>query len=268
MKKPVALQLGGIDPSLLADCAAKAEQLGFAEINLNLGCPSDKVQKGNFGACLMSSPREVAMAFTAMKKRVNIPVTAKTRIGIDQMDSYAFFKSFITELVNAGVDKIIVHARKAWLTGLNPKQNRSIPPLHYDFVYQIKEDFPHIPFVINGQINSIHEAQNHLTKVDGIMVGRLACQNPYAIASLHSALYLTIQSLPDFKCYNFTLKRCSKQIMTSSGKLLKPILNMAHGLPSARQWKETLTSLQKKALGIKEFTNELMIAVRYFEHFE
>ena len=139
---PVALQLGGSEPKALTAAAKQAEDAGFSEINLNLGCPSSRVLAGNFGASLMRDPKQVASCITAIKQAVSIPVTAKTRIGIDQEDSYAFFESFVNTLVNAGCDKLIVHARKAWLSGLNPKQNRTIPPLHYDYVHRIKKTLP------------------------------------------------------------------------------------------------------------------------------
>lgn len=247
IEKPLALQLGGSDPNGLAECARLAEQQGFSEVNLNLGCPSDKVQAGRFGACLMAEPKHVAQCITALKKAVKIPVTAKTRIGIDTQDSYAFFSAFAHELVDAGCDKLIVHARKAWLHGLNPKQNRTIPPLHYDYVYRIKQEFPELPVIINGNINTINEISSHLLQVDGVMLGRLVCQNPYALAGIHHALYpdspKVTRSAVLFNYWEYV------QIMRASNVpmslLLKPILNMAYAMPGARVWKEQLATVQR-----------------------
>ena len=247
MEHPLALQLGGSDKNALVECAKIAEQQGFAEVNLNLGCPSDRVQAGRFGACLMSEPGHVADCIAAMKHAVQIPVTAKTRIGIDQQDSYDFFAAFVRDLMNAGCDKLIVHARKAWLHGLNPKQNRTIPPLHYDYVYRIKQVLPLIPVIINGNINDIEDIKKHLEQVDGVMLGRLACQNPYAIATIHHALYPQIPLsnrtvlLESYVAYMQSVRE--KNVPMSL--LLKPIFNLAHGLPGARAWKAQLMIIQQ-----------------------
>lgn len=251
MEHPLALQLGGADKKALVFCAQIAEQHGFSEVNLNLGCPSDRVQAGRFGACLMAEPEHVAECINAMKQAVGIPVTAKTRIGIDTLDSYEFFAAFVHRLVDAGCDKIIVHARKAWLHGLNPKQNRTIPPLHYDYVYKIKQELPSIPVVINGGINELEDIQEHLKHVDGVMLGRLACQNPYAIATIHHALYPEIplldRSLVLENYIDYALPMQEKGVPLSL--LLKPIFGLAHGLPGARMWKNQLMNLQQsKAL--------------------
>ncbi|HVT62019.1 MAG TPA: tRNA dihydrouridine(20/20a) synthase DusA, partial [Legionellaceae bacterium] len=186
---PLALQLGGADLENLIVAALQAQDLGYSEINLNLGCPSDRVQSGRFGACLMKEPAHVALIIRKLKQTLHIPITAKTRIGIDHQDDYAFFSNFIHQLADAGCDKFIIHARKAWLNGLSPKQNRTIPPINYEYVYQIKADFPHLPFVINGNIKATFEIDAHMQKVDGIMLARLACDNPYAIAKIHQHLY-------------------------------------------------------------------------------
>ncbi len=224
-----------------------AEEKGFAEVNLNLGCPSDKVQAGRFGACLMAEPEQVADCISAMKNAVSIPVTAKTRIGIDQQDSYDFFAAFAHRLIDAGCDKLIVHARKAWLHGLNPKQNRTIPPLHYEFVYKIKEEMPTIPVVINGNINTANEIKSHLQQVDGVMLGRLACQNPYALAAIHHQFY---PELPQparsaiWRDYIVYIHRQFERGVPLS-LLLKPVFNLAHGLPHAKSWKERLVQAQQ-----------------------
>ena len=247
METPLALQLGGADTDGLVQCAQLAEEQGFSEVNLNLGCPSDRVQAGRFGACLMAEPNQVADCIAALKRAVTIPVTAKTRIGIDTQDSYEFFSAFAHRLVDAGCDKLIVHARKAWLHGLNPKQNRTIPPLHYEYVYRIKQDFPSIPIVINGNINTLDEINAHLLQVNGVMLGRLVSQNPYALASIHHALYPLVplltrgEVLQDYLAYVTSVH--SNGVPMSL--LLKPILNMAHGMPGARVWKEKLGLVQR-----------------------
>lgn len=257
METPLALQLGGSDRQALVAAAQLAEHQGYHEVNLNLGCPSDRVQAGRFGACLMAEPEHVADCIRAMKDSVAISVTAKTRIGIDNEDSYAFFSDFAHHLIEAGCDKLIVHARKAWLHGLNPKQNRTIPPVQYDYVYKIKQDLPTIPVVINGNITTIDEITTHLQHVDGVMLGRLACQNPYAIATIHHALYPDVPLLSRgelLRKYIAYIHSLEKRVPMSL--LLKPLFNMAHGLEGARHWKQLLMSVQRS-----ESTSELLEAV-------
>lgn len=186
---PVALQLGGSDPKALAQCAKLAEERGYDEINLNVGCPSDRVQNGAFGACLMGNAALVADCIAAMKSEVNIPVTVKTRIGIDDLDSYLFLTDFIETVAQAGCEEFIVHARKAWLSGLSPKENRDIPPLDYERVYQLKRDFPHLWIAINGGIKTLDEMKQHLQYVDGVMVGREAYQNPSILGYVDHMLF-------------------------------------------------------------------------------
>ncbi|KGQ41367.1 tRNA dihydrouridine(20/20a) synthase DusA [Gallibacterium anatis] len=186
---PLALQLGGSDPQQLADCAALAEQRGYSEVNLNVGCPSDRVQNGFFGACLMAKADLVAQCIDAMQQRINIPVTVKTRIGIDDLDSYEFLCDFVEKVSAVGCQDFIIHARKAWLSGLSPKENREIPPLDYTRVYQLKRDFPQLKIAINGGIKTIEEIQQHLQYVDGVMVGREAYQNPQLLGYIDQALF-------------------------------------------------------------------------------
>ncbi|SPY38378.1 tRNA dihydrouridine(20/20a) synthase DusA [Pasteurella canis] len=188
-ENPVALQLGGSDPSQLAQCAKMAEMRGYHEINLNVGCPSDRVQNGMFGACLMAKADLVAHCVKAMQAVVNIPITVKTRIGIDKFDSYEFLCDFVQKIHDAGCQEFIIHARKAWLSGLSPKENREIPPLNYERVYQLKRDFPHLLISINGGIKTIDEIQQHLKYVDGVMVGREAYQNPSLLGYIDQALF-------------------------------------------------------------------------------
>jgi tRNA-dihydrouridine synthase A len=259
VEHPLALQLGGSDKVALAESAIKAEQEGYDEVNLNLGCPSDKVQAGRFGACLMKEPEQVVECIRALKKAVSIPVTSKTRIGIDHDDSYEFFRSFALRLVDAGSDKLIVHARKAWLHGLNPKQNRTIPPVKYDYVYRIKQELPQIPVIINGNITSLSEIKNHLENVDGVMLGRMACDNAYQITLIHHALY------PDAPLYSrgHLLEKYIKHLLNEYEQgaplsiLIKPIFSLAHGIPGASQWKKKLMLLlqTKNILLLDELTH-------------
>ncbi len=186
---PVALQLGGSDPHELAGAAKIGEDFGYDEINLNVGCPSDRVQDGRFGACLMAEPGLVAEGVHAMKQAVRIPVTVKCRIGIDDQDPEEALDKLARHVVAAGTDALIVHARKAWLKGLSPKENRDIPPLDYDRVYRLKASLPKLPVIINGGITSIAEARRHLAHVDGVMLGRAAYQDPWRLLSVDSELF-------------------------------------------------------------------------------
>ncbi len=188
-EQPLALQLGGSAPERLAEAASIGESYGYDEINLNVGCPSDRVQGGHFGACLMASPDLVARCVAAMRARVRIPVTVKCRIGIDQQDSEADLEHFIATVAGAGCSTFIVHARKAWLQGLSPKENREIPPLDYDRVYRLKLAHPELVIVINGGIETLAEAEQHLQHVDGVMLGRAAYQTPYMLADVDRRLF-------------------------------------------------------------------------------
>ena len=186
---PVALQLGGSDPQELAESARIGEQYGYDEINLNCGCPSDRVQSGRFGACLMGEPALVARCVAAMRAAVGIPVTVKCRIGIDDRDSYEELHDFVQQIRDAGTQVLVVHARKAILQGLSPKENRDIPPLVYPTVYRLKEDFPDLPIVINGGIATLGQCREHLLQVDGVMLGRAAYHEPWLMAAVDAALF-------------------------------------------------------------------------------
>jgi len=188
-EKPLGLQIGGDNPKELGACARIAEDLGFDEVNLNVGCPSERVQNGNFGACLMTAPEIVAEAVHAMKQSTHLPITVKHRIGVDDQDDYEFLYRFVRIVSKAGCDRFIIHARKAWLKGLSPKANRTIPPLRYDFVYQLKKDFPHLNIVVNGGIHSIEDMRHHLKFVDGVMVGRAAYENPFLFSLVDQVFY-------------------------------------------------------------------------------
>ena len=186
---PVALQLGGSDPKAMATCAKMAEDCGYDEVNINVGCPSDRVQNGAFGACLMAEPELVAENVVAMQAAVDIPVTVKNRIAIDEMEEEATLRRFLSIVSEAGCKTFLVHARKAWLKGLSPKQNRDVPPLNYELVYQMKREFPQLEIIINGGIKTLEESAEHLAHVDGVMVGREAYHNPYLMTEVDERVY-------------------------------------------------------------------------------
>lgn len=240
---PLALQLGGSDPAELAECSRIAADAEFDEINLNVGCPSDRVQSGRFGACLMAEPALVADCVAAMRAVVDVPVTVKCRIGIDDMDAYDQFERFVRTIAAAGSDTFIVHARKAWLQGLSPKQNREIPPLKYDFVYRLKQTLPQLNVVLNGGVNSIGQVRSHLEHVDGVMLGREAYHNPYMLAEA-DALYGDERE-PEARetVARFYMEYIDAQI--ALGSRPQQMLRHVHGLfksqPGSRYWKRHLS---------------------------
>ncbi|TGL20163.1 tRNA dihydrouridine(20/20a) synthase DusA [Leptospira yanagawae] len=241
---PVALQLGGDSPSSLAECAKIGENYGYDEINLNVGCPSDKVQSGSFGACLMRDPELVAEMVSSCKTKVKIPVTVKHRIGVNGKESYEDLHHFVSKIKEAGVDQIIVHARIAILEGLSPKENRTIPPLRYDDVYRLKNDFPNLPITINGGIKTHPEITDHLTKVDGVMVGRAAYDNPFLFADVDS-LYFGSKEKP--RTRESVLQEMIPYLRSfrlDGGKVhhvLRHILGLYHGEPGAKIFRKFLT---------------------------
>jgi tRNA-dihydrouridine synthase A len=186
---PLALQIGGSDPAELSSCAFIAEDYGYDEVNLNVGCPSDRVQSGKFGACLMAEPELVAECINKMQQNISIPVTIKTRLGIDDLDSYEQLAAFIQQTSTAGCTTFIIHARKAWLNGLSPKENREVPPLEYEKVYQLKQDFPHLEIIINGGFTTLEQIHEQYSHVDGVMIGRAAYQNPYLLTEVDHLIY-------------------------------------------------------------------------------
>lgn len=188
-EQPIALQLGGSDPVALARCAKLAEQWGYDEVNLNVGCPSERVQEGSFGACLMAEPQLVADCVKAMRDVVSIPVTVKHRIGIDKVEEYDYLRNFVEVVAAAGCETFIVHARNAILKGLSPKQNREVPPLKYDYVYQLKRERPELEIIINGGITTLEQTDEHLRQVDGVMIGREAYHNPYLLVDADRRYY-------------------------------------------------------------------------------
>ena len=241
---PVSLQLGGSDVNDLAVCAKIAEDLGYAEINLNVGCPSDRVQKGRFGACLMREPELVAECFSAMHQAVEIPVTIKSRIGVDDEDSFEHFMGFIETVKSVGCKTFIIHARKAILKGLSPKQNRTVPPLKYDFPYKLKKIHPELEIVINGGIDTVEATVNQLQRVDGVMVGRAFWNAPWLIREIHDAIGLGKQLLSRDEVLLSYIDYC--QSMLDQGLnlhwLIRPILGLYHGLPGNKKWKSYLVT--------------------------
>ena len=251
---PVALQLGGSDPKDLARCARWAQEWGYDEVNINCGCPSDRVQSGMFGACLMGKPNLVADCVKAMMDSCDIPVTVKHRIGIDHMESYEQLLAFIEPVAAAGCSVFIVHARKAWLQGLSPKENREIPPLNYPWVYQLKKDFPHLTIVVNGGIQTIEECQDHLEHVDGVMLGREAYQNPWMLAQVDEALFGMDSPLKSRDDVIAELVPFAEQHLAQGGQLnhiTRHILGLYQGIPGARKFRRHLSeNAYKKEAGI------------------
>ncbi|MBB3121024.1 tRNA dihydrouridine(20/20a) synthase DusA [Pseudoduganella violacea] len=253
---PVALQLGGSDPADLATSAKLGQQWGYDEINLNCGCPSERVQKGAFGACLMAEPQLVADCVKAMRDAVTIDVTVKHRIGIDQSESYDFVRDFVGTVADAGCTTFVVHARNAILKGLSPKENREIPPLKYDFAYRLKRDFPDFEIIINGGIKTEAEIDLHLQHVDGVMLGREAYHNPYLMATFDQRYYgadTPVKSREDV--LRAMIPYISAQLAKDGGKGLKlntitrHMLGLMQGLPGARQFRQTLSDARQLAAG-------------------
>lgn len=241
---PLALQLGGSDPAALAQCAVIGAGYGYDQINLNVGCPSDRVQNGRFGACLMAEPQLVADCVAAMRDAVPIPVTVKSRIGIDDRDSYAELTEFIATVANAGCKTFIVHARKAWLSGLSPKENREIPPLRYDVVLQLKQDFPQLEIVINGGINSLDTAEALLDQVDGVMLGREVYHNPYLLAEVDARIFHDPQPLPSRRQVVIGMQDYIERQLESGQRLhniTRHMLGLFHGADGARAWRRHLS---------------------------
>jgi tRNA-dihydrouridine synthase A len=240
---PVALQLGGSHPDDLAASARIGEDFGYDEINLNVGCPSDRVKDGRFGACLMAEPDLVAEGVHAMKLAVSVPVTVKCRIGIDDQDPEAGLDSFARKVVAAGVDALIVHARKAWLQGLSPKENRNIPPLDYDRVYRLKASFPDLPVIINGGIGGISEAKQHLAHVDGVMLGRAAYQEPWHLLDVDSELFGEIAPHATMKHALEAMIPYIEDQLASGTRLhsiTRHLVGAFHGVPGARAFRRHL----------------------------
>ncbi len=241
---PLALQLGGSDADELAQCAVLAEQWGYDEVNLNCGCPSDRVQNRMIGACLMEHPETVADAYQAMQDKVDIEVTIKHRIGIDNMDDYEGMVNFIRPIAARGCKTFIVHARKAWLQGLSPKENREVPPLQYPFVYRLKQEFPELTIVINGGIKTLNDTLAHLEQVDGVMIGREAYSNPYLLAKADQQLFGDNHPIPSrIAIAEQYTAYCIRQIEQGSrlNHLSRHILGLFHGEPGGRSFRRHIS---------------------------
>ena len=244
VEHPVALQLGGSDPEQLARCSVIGEEWGYDEINLNLGCPSDRVQSGRFGACLMAEPKLVAECVSAMQEGLSVPVSVKQRIGIDDLDSYQQLCDFVGTIAATGCRIFIVHARKAWLQGLSPKENREIPPLRYEVVHQLKRDFPQLDIVINGGIETLAQCQAQLELVDGVMVGRAAYHNPWLLADADRLLFGDPSPPPSRQqVVQQLLPFVDRELQagTPLNRITRHILGLFHGQPGARAWRRTLS---------------------------
>ncbi|MBC7608358.1 MAG: tRNA dihydrouridine(20/20a) synthase DusA [Polaromonas sp.] len=249
---PVALQLGGSEPQDVAHCAKLGEQWGYDEINLNCGCPSERVQRGTFGACLMAEPQLVADCVKAMVEVVSVPVTVKHRIGIDKLESYEFVRDFVGAVSLAGCNTFIVHARAAWLKGLSPKENREVPPLRYALVHRLKQDFPHLSIVINGGITTNAQITEQLQQLDGVMLGREAYHNPWLMASWDADFFGTAPSsqtretveaqMCDYMAREFAEHR------TPHSAIARHMLGLRHGLPGSRRWRQVWSDHRLKGL--------------------
>ncbi|MEO0375066.1 MAG: tRNA dihydrouridine(20/20a) synthase DusA [Cyanobacteria bacterium P01_A01_bin.17] len=251
-EKPLSLQVGGDDPNDLSTCAQIAEDMGYDEINLNVGCPSGRVQAGNFGACLMLQPQRVADCVAAMRQVTTLPVTVKHRIGVDSCDRYEDLAHFVQVVAAAGCQRFTVHARKAWLQGLSPKENRNVPLLRYEDVYRLKRDFPHLWIEINGGITSLEQVQDHLQAVDAVMIGRAAYDTPYLLATADQEIGcqasfptarrdIAVAMLPYIE--HWTRKGLKLNAIT------RHMLQLYHGQPGSRTWKRYLTENSRAGAG-------------------
>ncbi|MDN3614901.1 tRNA dihydrouridine(20/20a) synthase DusA [Vibrio gallaecicus] len=253
---PIALQLGGSNPVDLAACAKLAAERGYDEVNLNVGCPSDRVQNGRFGACLMAEPELVADCVSAMKEVADIPITVKTRIGIDDLDSYEFLTQFISTVYEkGGCEQFTIHARKAWLSGLSPKENREIPPLDYERAYQIKKDFPELVIALNGGITTLEDSKEHLKHLDGVMIGREAYHSPFILAEVDQQIFgldtpIKKRSQVVEEMYPYIERELSNG--ASLGHISRHMLGLFQSMPGARQWRRYISeNAHKKGSGIE-----------------
>jgi tRNA-dihydrouridine synthase A len=250
---PVALQLGGSEPAELAQCARLGEQWGYDEINLNCGCPSERVQRGSFGACLMAEPRLVADCVKAMVDAVRIPVTVKHRIGIDREERYEFVRDFVGTVSEAGCNVFLVHARNAWLKGLSPKENREVPPLRYQLVHRLKREFPHLGFVINGGITTGEQVEEQLQALDGVMVGREAYHNPWWLAEWDRRFFGATGEPPrsrdevEEQMVDYMARQAAEH-GTPWHSIARHMLGLRHGQPGARRWRQVWSDHRLKSL--------------------
>jgi tRNA-dihydrouridine synthase A len=256
-ESPVVLQLGGSEPSDLAQTAKLAQDWGYSEINLNCGCPSERVQRGAFGACLMAEAALVADCVKAMLDAVSLPVSVKHRIGIDKEESYDFVRDFVGTLADAGCQVFLVHARNAWLKGLSPKQNREVPPLRYDLVYRLKKDFPQLHISINGGINTSSQVVEHLGQVDGVMIGREAYHNPWWLAQWDETFFGALQTEPrktresvEASLVGYMQAQAERGVNWYS--IARHMLGLRNGLPGARHWRQVWSNHKLRQLGPAE----------------
>ena len=256
---PVGVQLGGSNISDLIECSKKCEQFGYDEINLNVGCPSDRVQKGKFGACLMLEPDLVAECLAAMKNSVNIPVSIKCRLGVDNHEEYEFLYNFVSIVKQSGVKVFIIHARNGILKGLSPRQNRNIPPLKYDYVYRLKKDFPDLEIIINGGIKNLDDSQMHLEKVDGVMIGRAAYDNPFMLKDIEPRFYNVDSSTNSKKeVLNQYLEYVERQIHNGHNlsRMMKHLFGLSRGDKYAKSFRLKILEIIKEN-NLKNHKNEL-----------
>jgi tRNA-dihydrouridine synthase A len=241
-EQPLALQLGGSDPAHLAEASRIAEQYGYAEINLNVGCPSDRVQAGRFGACLMKEPPVVAACIDAMRRAVQVPVTVKCRLGVDEQEDYDAFLQFIDTVSASGCEEFVVHARKAWLSGLSPKENREIPPLRYDWVFRLKQERPNLHIVLNGGLAEVDDCLEALPRVDGVMIGRAAYQDPYRLHRMHAAIFGSTELEREqllLAMQDYVTAQCAKGVALKH--ISKCLLGLFHGQPGGRLFRQVLS---------------------------
>ena len=259
LEHPLVLQLGGADADEMTQCTILAQEYGYDEVNINVGCPSDRVQHNKIGACLMAEPETVAKAFSAMQAAVDIPVTVKHRIGIDDFDSYEFMHQFVETVAAAGCERFIVHARTAWLQGLSPKQNREIPPLRYDDVYRLKQDFPTLEIEINGGVTTIEDIEQHLQHVDGVMIGRAFYHNPYLLAEANRLWGTPVPSRADVLAALYPY--LEKQVAQGEAlpTMTRHYLGLFQGLTGARKWRQALSGKPHlKIADIKQAADEVL----------
>jgi len=253
---PVALQLGGSDPAELAHAARLGQQWGYDEINLNCGCPSDRVQRGAFGACLMNEPHTVAEGVRAMRAVVDIPVTVKHRIGVDRQESYGFVRDFVGTVSQAGCEVFIVHARNAWLDGLSPKENREIPPLRYPLAYQLKRDFPHLTIAVNGGIKTLQDMAGHLLQADGVMLGREAYYNPWLLTEWDRAFWGDAHALPSREAVEEAMVAYMERAHAQDGcpwyAIARHMLGLYHGQRGGRLWRQVWSDHRLKPLPARQ----------------
>ncbi len=264
-ESPVALQLGGSDPAMMAEAAVIGSQWGYDEINMNVGCPSDRVQSGRFGACLMAEPELVAQCVASMRNAIDKPVTVKCRIGIDRNNSYRALRDFVETVADAGCERFYVHARKAWLDGLSPKENRDIPPLRYEFVYRLKQEMPHLEIIINGGITEWEDIRDHLSEVDGVMLGRQAYYHPSLLCDVDATVFQLgsgIKPAADIASLAAIARRYAEYMQGEFERgvpmtvMSRHLIALFQGVPGARNWRRHLGGQASKAQSAIELVEQ------------